>query len=262
MGEVMMVGRLIIEPMPEGLLLWRCLHGGPLSARNIDDPQPNPQVDWSRTRARNVPLLKKLIEVYGTCAMVARDGDEIVAALRFYPKALCSFSDGGAGFCLQQDFPAGPADELAARDFPLPQVLPDGSLFVHCLMIASAEDEPDRYKRKGLATHMVHELIRWAKERGWQAIEANAYEDIPILYAISGVAGQRFWGRLGFRVIRQDMEPGINGGLLETVRKDAVAAGIPAAHAANRYRMRYELGPDRKGGDSGGTLGLPSVAEV
>lgn len=239
----MMVDRLIIEPMPEGLLLWRCLHGGPLSARNIDDPQPNPQVDWPRTRARNVPLLKKLIEVYGTCAMVARDGEEIVATLRFYPKALCSFSNGGAGFCLQQEPPAGPADELAARDFP-PPLLPDGCLFVHCLMIASAEDEPHRYRRQGLATRMVRELIRWAKGRGWQAIEANAYEDIPMLYAISGVAGRRFWKRLGFRVIRQDTEPGLSGELLETVRKDAVAAGIPAAHAANRYRMRYDLGPD------------------
>lgn len=235
--------RLIIEPMREEFILWRCLHGGPLSATNIDDPAPHPEIDWPLTRARNVPLLKKLARTYGTCAIVARDGAEVVATLRFYPKALCSFSAGGAAFCLQQPYPAGPADDLAARDFPPLQELPEKTLFVHCLMIVSPTDEPSRYKRKGLATRLARELIRRAKEQGWDAIEANAYEEIPLLYAIAGVAGKRFWEKLGFSVVNSDTEPGMNGTLLEAIRKDALAAGIPAENAADRYRMRLELTP-------------------
>ena len=85
-------------------------------------------------------------------------------------------------------------------------------------------------------------MIRWAKEQGWQAIEANAYEEIPLIYAIAGVAGKRFWEKLGFRILSSDIEPGISGELLEAVRKEAAIAGIPAEQAANRYKMRLELG--------------------
>ena len=238
-----MLDHLVVEPMREGFLLWRCLHGGPLSAENIDDPLPHPLIEWPSTRARNIPILGKLVRTYGSCAIVARDGAEVVATLRFYPKALCEFSDGGAGFCLQQGYPAGPPDDLAARDFPDLGELPEKTLFVHCLMVVSPKDEPGRYKRKGLVTRLARELIRWAGERGWRAIEANAYEEIPMLYAMAGVAGKRFWEALGFSVVRADTEPGMNGELLAAIRRDAAAAGVPAERAANRYRMRLELAP-------------------
>ncbi len=232
---------LIVEPMGEGFLLWRCLHQGPLDPRNLGDPKPNPEVDWPHARARNIPLLEKLTRTYGACAIVARDGDEIIGTLRFYPEVLCSFGESGAGFCLLQRFPYGPADDLAARRFPLPAEMADRALFVHCLMIASPVAEPDRYRRKGLATRMAAELIRWAAAGGWHALEVNAYEEIPMLYAISGVAGRRFWEPLGFKVIRRDSEPAIKGDILEALRKDAAAAGLDPATVTNRYRLRLDF---------------------
>jgi hypothetical protein len=235
------VDNLIIEPMREDFVLWRCLHGGPLSRRTIDDPAPHPEIDWPATRARNVPLLGKLIKTYGNCAILARDGDQAVATLRFYPKALCSFSPGGAAFCLQQPYPVGPRDDAAGRPFPPLEKLAEKVLFVHCLMIVSFPDEPARYRRKGLATRMALELVRWAGERGWRAIEANAYEEIPLLYAIAGVAGKRFWEKIGFRAVHADTEEGMKGPILESVRRDAEAAGIPSERAANRYLMRRDL---------------------
>jgi hypothetical protein len=115
-----------------------------------------------------------------------------VATLRFYPKALCSFSaSGGAAFCLQQRSPAGPPDKLILREFPPLQELTDRTLFIHCLFVAAPTGEPGRFRRKGMATRMVRELIGWATRAGWSAIEATAYEELPSLYAISGVAGRR-----------------------------------------------------------------------
>lgn len=235
------MGDVIIEPMRGDLILWRCLHGGPLSAENIDRPAPHPGIDWPSTRARNVPLLNKLVETYGACAIIARDGVRVVGTLRFYPKALCSFGEGGAAFCLQQAYPAGPKDDLVAGVFPALGELADKTLFVHCLLVASPEGDPGRYRRKGLATRLARELVRWAGERGWEAIEACAYEEIPMLYAVAGVAGKRFWEKIGFSCVHADTEPGMTGDLLEAIRRDAVAAGIPAERAANRYRMRREL---------------------
>jgi len=236
-----MIDHLVIEPMSEDFVLWRCLHSGPLSPDNIDYPEPNPQVDFSVTRRRNIPLLEKLIKTYGSCAIIGRENEKVVATLRFYPKALCSFSDAGIGFCLQQDFPAGPSQDLAERELPSMEKLPERILFAHCMMIVSPKEEPDRYRRQGLATRMAQEMIRWARERGWHAIEAVAYEEIPFLYAISGSAGKKFWERLEFKVTFQDTEPGLKGELLKKVREQAAAAGIPKEHAANRYKMCLDL---------------------
>lgn len=47
-------------------------------------------------------------------------------------------------------------------------------------------------------TWLVQELSAWAREQGWEVIEATAYADLPIVYAYFGRAGMRFWGRLVF----------------------------------------------------------------
>jgi len=130
---------------------------------------------------------------------------------------------------------------LGAREFPFITSLTERTLFVHCLMIASPPREPNRYRRKGLATRLARELSRWAEEHGWSSIEANAYEELPMLYAISGAAGRRFWERVGFRMIHQDKELAISGDFLETLRQDAVASGLDPQNVANRYRMRLDL---------------------
>ncbi len=237
-----MTDRLVVEPMSRDLILWRCLHAGPISAENLDCPPPNPQVDFPAIRTRNLPLLRKLIQVYGACAITARDGAEVVATLRFYPMALCEFGEAGAGFCMQQSFPSGPADDLVTRRFLPLEELPDKTLFVHCLLVVSPKDAPDQYRRKGLASRLVRELIRWSGERGWHAIEANAYEEIPLLYEIGGVAGKSFWQKLGFSIVRKDTEPGITGEFFDAMLKSGLSVGIPAERVADRYRMRLELG--------------------
>jgi hypothetical protein len=236
-----MLEHLAVEPMSEDFILWRCLHQGPLSRRTIDAPLPNPEIDWPSTRVRNVPLLIKLTRTYGACAILARDGEDVVGSLRFYPKLLCSFGPGGAAFCLQQSYPAGPRDDFVSREFPPLMALADKTLFVHCLMVASPAGDPNRYRRKGLATRLALELVRWAKDEAWWAIEATAYEEIPMLYAISGVAGRRFWERLGFSLVHQDTEPAISGDLLVKLRRDAVAAGLRPENVAKRYKMRLDL---------------------
>jgi hypothetical protein len=232
---------LTIAPMTADFIVWRCLHGGPLSRAAIDRPAPHPRIDWPSIRARNVPLLERLIRTYGSCAMVARDGEDVVGTLRFYPKELCAFGEGGAAFCLQQAYPAGPRDDMAARPWPAREEMREKILFVHCLMVAAPEGEPGRYRRRGLATRMARELARWAREEGWEAIEAAAYEEIPWLYANAGVAGRRFWEKLGFRIVHEDSEPAMSGELLEVIRKSAAEAGLPPEKTTNRYWMRREV---------------------
>ena len=98
---------VIIEPMTEEFILWRCLHNGPLARDTIQQWPIASSIPWQRYQERNLPLLLKLTQAYGACAMVAHNNGRIVSKLRFYPKAICDMAEAGS-LCLQQEYPAGP----------------------------------------------------------------------------------------------------------------------------------------------------------
>lgn len=181
-----MLEDLVVEPMTEAFILWRCLHGGPLSGEPIDQWRADSGLPWDSYRKRNLPLLVKLTRVYGACAIVARAGDQAVGLLRFYPKAVWDVA-GAGGLCLQQDSPSGPADDFADRDFPPLARIEDKTLVIHCLMTGCARQQEHPYQRKGLGSRMVRTLLEWAKARGWERIEAASFEDLPIIYEITGM---------------------------------------------------------------------------
>lgn len=108
---------VVIGSMNEEFILWRCLHDGPQSKETVDLWPPDNPRGWSGHRAINLPLLEKPIPTYGTCAILATYGAQVVGFLRFHPKVL--FSLEGAGLmCLQQGFPAGPSEHLINQRFP------------------------------------------------------------------------------------------------------------------------------------------------
>jgi hypothetical protein len=91
---------------------------------------------------------------------------------------------------------------------------------------------------------MARELIEWATAEGWQAIEATAYEGLPIAYAITGQAGRDFWEKLGFRLVRTDREPALEeeSDFVLKMRKEARELGLDPAKIENKYIMRLDLG--------------------
>ena len=91
-----MVEGVVIDPMTEEFILWRCLHGGPLSRNTIEQLPSDSPLPWDPYRKRNIPLLVKLTRTYGACAIVARDGDRIVGQLRFYPRAVVDMKGAAA----------------------------------------------------------------------------------------------------------------------------------------------------------------------
>lgn len=81
-----------IELMTSDFILWRCLHGGPLTPDTMFQWEENSALPWMEFYNRNMPLLTKLTEVYGACAVLARHDKEIVGQLRFYPKVIWQIS--------------------------------------------------------------------------------------------------------------------------------------------------------------------------
>ncbi|MCW4038579.1 MAG: GNAT family N-acetyltransferase [Candidatus Bathyarchaeota archaeon] len=231
---------IVIEPMTEGFILWRCLHGGPLSKNTINVLPKNKGDEWEAHRVTNIPLLKKIIKTYGTCAILARDGDQIVGFLRFYPKILYSMKEAGT-LCLQQAFPTGPSKRLVDKNFPSLDDIHDRTLKVHCLMTGSPFQEENPYQRKGIGTRMARELMHWAKEKGWGRIETTANEDLGILYANTGQAGRRFWEKLGFQVVKTGAESRFQGDFLKKLHKQAVAHNLNPEDVHNQYTMHIDL---------------------
>lgn len=240
--EVNHAGDVVVEMMGREGSVWRCLHGGPLTAQNMEELTPHPAMDWPRIRRRNVALLAKLTDLYGSCAVLARSGQEVVGVIRFYPKAVWQMQ-GACGLCLQQCEPNGPADAFAQSAFARLEQMEDKTLEVHCLTVGQPGVPGGTYQRKGIGTRMVRELERWAAERGWRAIEATAHEDLPTLYAVTGNTGRRFWEKLGYAVGMMEVETAFtnDSDFTRTLKREAVAIGLQEGDIVNRYTMRKEL---------------------
>jgi GNAT superfamily N-acetyltransferase len=237
-----MIEDILIEPMAESLPLWRCLHHGPLSRDTMDQWPAGGEVPWERCRKRNLPLLAKLTRVYGACAIVARDGQRIVGHLRFYPRVVCGMAGAGC-LCFQQDHPAGPAEEFAEEAFPPLAQIEDRTLVVHCLMMGSSLRKENPYQRKGLGTRMVRALVEWAQANGWRRIEADSFEDLPIIYGVTGSAGHTFWEKLGFRLVDRHSHPHLQdrSEFVVTLEEQAKWSGISSERAKDRLVMRLDL---------------------
>ena len=86
-------------------------------------------------------------------------------------------------------------------------------------------------------------LIDWARTAGWQAIETVAYEDLDLLYGITGVAGKTFWDMLGFQVAEIGVEQGLAGenDFTRALREQARAVGLAPEAISHKYTMRLGL---------------------
>lgn len=233
---------ILIEPMTEKFILWRCLHYGPLTRETIDQWPSESQIDWERYRSRNLPLLLKLTRTYGACAIQARVDEKIVGQLRYYPKHICTQQDAG-GLCLLQDFPSGPSDDFSDIKFPPLEQIEDKTLVIHCLQTGSPLQRENPYQRKGIGTNMVYFLIEWARSQGWKHIEVDAFEDIPLIYEITGSAGISFWKKLGFKLIDRFPHPYLQkpSEFVKKLEEQAKSQGISPEKAKDQLVMCIDL---------------------
>jgi GNAT superfamily N-acetyltransferase len=229
-----------IAPMDDEFVVWRCLHGGPLHLGNLGRPAPHPAVDWNRHRRVNTTLLGRIIEAYGTCAMLAWHGDRVVGHIRFYPKVLYDLPEMGQ-LCLQQAHPAGPADEAIEVELPARADLEDRTIAVHCMMTGSPSRNDNPYQRRGVGRRLAIATVDWARSHGWSAVEAWAHQGLPLQWEITGEAGRSFWEPLGFRVVAEDEPDRLEASYFRAIQEQAAKAGTDPDEAAVRYLMRLEL---------------------
>ena len=93
---------------------------------------------------------------------------------------------------------------------------------------------------------MVGALIDWAKTNNWDRIEADSFEDIPIIYEITGSAGHTFWEKLGFYLAERHPHPELQDRsqfreFINMLEEQAKSLGIPPERATDRLIMRLDL---------------------
>jgi hypothetical protein len=145
--------------------------------------------------------------------------------------------------CLLQDYPNGPVDDFAEKEFPPLEKIEDKTLAIHCMMTGSAQKKENPYQRKGIGTRMIRFLIDWASNNGWERIEVDAFEDFPLIYEITGGGGLSFWQKLGFHVIDRHPHPHLQdrNEFVMKLEEQAKSAGISLERVKDRIVMRFDL---------------------
>ena len=130
---------------------------------------------------------------------------------------------------------------MTDSDFPELADIEDKTLSVHCLMTGSSHRAENPYQRKGIGTRMAKTLIQWAGENGWEHIEAEALEDIPLVYDVT--TGYTFWEKLGFHIADRHPHPDLQGQdeFVQKLEEQAKAVGISSERARDRIIMRLDL---------------------
>jgi len=253
--------------MDEGYLHLSCLHDGPIDTAGIEsmsddvpvDAPPHPWSDetlrelgpkirhsGSGTAGQKREFMREMIERYGTCAILAWEGREVVGHLRFLPMRVARL--------IGQTEPCPVLDAMKACE---PEE-DEGTLWVQCVMTSRPYASSERIvggkgpasrtmleagARRGRGLKLARALISWAREHGWKRIVKVAHCDLDCMYGVVGGGGKAFWEKAGFRVVRTyyDEAPKEMVDWRAAVESQARAKGISRQEAWTWYRMGYDL---------------------
>ena len=210
--------------MDQQTLLCRCMHGGGVPI--ADAVNVIPQVSQEIVER----FLRTLVKIYGSCGVLALDGDTIIGVLWFYPQWLKQ--KFGGPICIQGEN----YDALTAFDIlTMPQIyaLPSKTLHIDCMMVTRSESAD--YAGRGIGKGMIQQTIAWAKQNGWARIEAQAISDIKPLMLWAGAYTVARYQALGFEIV--EGKNTTNPGLLEGANSQKL--GYHGAEFQQMWEDRY-----------------------
>ena len=195
--------------MDETCLLCRCLHDGPIPVQETRSPDTrslDAEVNANVPRGTINAFLTAVCQVYGSCALLAIDDDNVIGKIRFYPQQLLDILIDSEP-CLHTPASVRTIYSLDLKSLPQKESLRDKTLYIYCYQLvndykAVAEGrrpEQPSYLGRGIATSMLTKLIDWACAEGWDQIRAQASPHIPPLMMWSCNFSVERYKRLGFQ---------------------------------------------------------------
>jgi GNAT superfamily N-acetyltransferase len=176
--------------MNKDFILFCCLHCGPLSPSTIDE-----KCSLSKEQSnRNKKLLARLIDTYGSCAMLAMEGGSVVAHARYYPQIIYDQFK----FCCQDPSHAI-TQEMVEMELPPLENPADRILRITCFFVHKD------YQGQGLTHKLIDAILKWAKSNAWKSVRCYAYPDHYWLSSEMCTPMLRTYSKHGFRIIGTEM---------------------------------------------------------
>ena len=172
--------------MNKDFILFCCLHCGLLSPSTIDEKCSLPKEQLNR----NKQFLARLIDTYGSCAMLAMEGDSVVAHARFYPQIIY---DQFKICC--QDPNHAITQEIAEMELPPLANQAERILRITCFFVHKD------YRGQGLSHKLIDAILKWAKNNSWKSVRCFAYLDNYWLASEMCTPMLRTYSKHGFKKI-------------------------------------------------------------
>jgi len=150
--------------MDKDFVLFRCLHNGPLSPSNIEAKSMNIESLPKEQLDRNKKFLARLVDAYGSCAMLAMEDDFVVAHARFYPQIIY---DQFKICC--QDPNHAITQEITEMELPPLANQAERILRITCFFVHKD------YRGQGLSHKLIETILKWAKNNSWKSVRCFAY---------------------------------------------------------------------------------------
>ena len=176
--------------MDKDFILFRCLHNGPLSPSNIEAKHMDIGSLSKEQIDRNKKFLARLVDAYGSCAMLAMEDDSVVAHARFYPQIIY---DRFTICC--QDPNHAITQEIAAMELPPLSNQAERILRITCFFVHKD------YRGQGLSHKLIDAILKWAKNNSWKSVRCFAYLDDYWLASEMCTPMLRTYSKHGFKKI-------------------------------------------------------------
>ena len=185
-----------ICPMDKDFILFRCLHNGPLSPSNIETKSMNIVSLPKEQLDRNKKFLARLVDAYGSCAMLAMENDSVVAHARFYPQIIY---DQFTICCQDPNYAI--TQEIAEMELPPLANQAERILRITCFFVYTD------YRGQGLSHKLIDAILKWAKNNSWKSVRCFAYLDNYWLASEMCTPMLHTYSKHGFRIIGTVMIP-------------------------------------------------------
>ncbi|MFC1650898.1 GNAT family N-acetyltransferase [Candidatus Latescibacterota bacterium] len=185
-----------ILPMNKDFLLFKCIHCGPLDSSNIETKNRSGETVSKEQFERNRKFLARLIDTYGSCAMLAIEGNSVVAHVRFYPKIIL---DRFEFCCHVSDYAI--TSEMVEMDLPEIKTPADRNLKINCFLVDKA------YRGQGLSGDLITAIVEWAGSNGWNTVSALAAHDNYWLSLQMCIPKLNTYQKLGFEMKKKVVIP-------------------------------------------------------
>jgi GNAT superfamily N-acetyltransferase len=201
-----------IRAMGEGFIVYRKMYVPPLTPDNIGKVNPG---DWAehlekfgdrRWRKLIEEFLRKHIQVIGSCAILAWNGDGVIGKMYFTTKEMWdAFRAADCWFCVEHETMPEFIQSLSDERIEALLASPSRTLQMLCFNIGHQDE---RYHGQGIAKAMVRYLQQWARERGWRRLVMESCPDItPSIVLGEHVLRRGTLERLGFHVAEEQPAP-------------------------------------------------------